>query len=107
MEAPGLDSRSAHTRPKLVTGGHFGVPDNALAVTGNLTVYGQTRAGYVSITKNPTASPTVSTINFPIRDVRANGVTVPLNTANDMAIVYKGASGGKTHLILDVSGYFR
>ena len=30
------------------------------AITGNLTVVGQTKAGYVSITKDPTASPTVA-----------------------------------------------
>jgi hypothetical protein len=91
----------------LVTGGHFGVPANALAVTGNLTVVGQTKAGYVSITKNPVATPPVSTINFPFGDVRANGVTVPLNAANDMALVYKASSGAKTHLILDLTGYFK
>ena len=91
----------------LVTGGHFGVPGNALAVTGNLTVVGQTKAGYVSITKDPTANPTVSNLNFPAGDVRANGVTVPLNAASDMAIVYKATSGAKTHLILDLTGYFR
>jgi hypothetical protein len=91
----------------LVTGGHFGVPGNGLAVTGNLTVVGQTKAGYVSITKDPTASPTVSSLNFPAGDVRANGVTVPLNAANDMAIVYKATTGAKTHLILDLTGYFQ
>jgi hypothetical protein len=91
----------------LVTGGHFGVPGDALAVTGNLTVVGQTKAGYVSITKDPTANPAVSTLNFPLGDVRANGATVPLNAANDLALVYKATSGAKTHLILDLTGYFR
>ena len=83
------------------------MPGDALAVTGNLTVVGQTTAGYVSITKSPDATPPVSTINFPLADIRANGVTVPLNATNDMAIVYKGSSGAKTHLILDLTGYFR
>jgi hypothetical protein len=91
----------------LVTGGHFGAPADALAVTGNLTVVGQTKAGYVSITKNPDATPPVSVLNFPLGDIRANGVTVPLNASNDMAIVYKATSGAKTHLILDLTGYFK
>ena len=92
----------------LVTGSHFGVPFDAVAVTGNLTVAGQTYSGYVSITKTPAANPTVSTINFPFGDIRANGVTVPLNASNDMALVYKsGKAGAKTHLILDLTGYFR
>jgi hypothetical protein len=98
---------SSSTPRTLVTGGHFGVPANALAVTGSLTVVGQTKAGYVSITKSPDATPPVSTINFPVGDVRANGVTVPLNAANDMALVYKASSGAKTHLILDLTGYFK
>jgi hypothetical protein len=91
----------------LLTNGHFGVAFDALAVTGNLTVVGQTKAGYVSITKDPDSTPSVSTLNFPLGDVRANGVTVPLNAANDMALVYKASSGSKTHLILDLTGYFR
>jgi hypothetical protein len=91
----------------LNTGGHFGVPTDGAAVTGNLTVVGQTKAGYVSITKLPDSTPSVSTLNFPLGDVRANGVTVPLNAANDMALVYKASSGSKTHLILDLTGYFR
>jgi hypothetical protein len=91
----------------LVTGGHFGVPGNALAVTGNLTVVGQQAPGYVGITKNPTPNPPVSTLNFPLGDTRANGATVPLNGANDMALTYKASSGAKTHLIFDVTGYFR
>jgi hypothetical protein len=91
----------------LVTGGHFGVPADGLAVTGNLTVVGQTKAGLVSITKVAEPSPSVSTLNFPIGDIRANGVTVPLNSANDLVVMYKAASGAKTHLVLDLTGYFR
>ena len=103
-----LYGQFASSTPRtLVTGGHFGVPGDALAVSGNLTVVGQTKAGYVSITKTPTATPPVSTINFPLGDVRANGITVPLNPANDMALVYKATTGAKTHLILDLTGYFK
>jgi hypothetical protein len=92
----------------LVTGGHFGVPGNGLAVTGNLTVVGQTQAGYVGITKIPNANPPVSSLNFPLGDVRGNGVTVPLDaTTNDMALVYKAGGSARTHLILDLTGYFR
>jgi len=91
----------------LLTNGHFGVAADALAVTGNLTVVGQTKAGFVSITKDPDATPSVSSLNFPLGDIRANGVTVPLNATNDMAIVYVGSAGATTHLILDLTGYFR
>jgi hypothetical protein len=91
----------------LVTGGHAGIPGDAAGVTGNLTVTGQTKAGYVSLTRTPTSIPPVSTLNFPLGDVRANGVTVPLNGTNDMALVYKATSGATTNLILDLTGYFR
>jgi hypothetical protein len=92
------------SRP-LDTDGHWGVPAGAKAVTGNLTVTGQTKAGYVSITPDPDPAPTTSTINFPLGDTRANGVTVPLGGGN-MSLIYKASSGKKTHLILDVTGYF-
>jgi hypothetical protein len=97
---------TASTPRTLDTDGHWGVPAGASAVTGNLTVTAQTAAGYVSITPNPVASPTTSTINFPLGDTRANGVTVPLNGSGNMSLVYKAGSGKKTHLILDVTGYF-
>jgi hypothetical protein len=82
------------------------IPADATAITGNLTVVGQTRAGYLSITKDSAASPTTSTLNFPLGDTRANGISVPLNGAGGLWIVYK-ASGGSTHVILDVTGYYR
>jgi PKD repeat protein len=89
----------------LHVAGTHGIPAAARAITGNLTVVGQTRAGYLSITPNSTATPPTSTINFPVGDIRANGVTVPLNGTGDLSIVYK-ASGGSTHVVLDVTGYF-
>jgi PKD repeat protein len=90
----------------LSIAGANGIPANAVAITGNLTVVGQTRAGYLSITRNPTANPTTSILNFPVGDTRANGVTVPLNGTGDLSIVYM-ASSGSTHVLLDVTGYFR
>ena len=79
----------------------------AKGVTGNLTVVGPSNAGYVSITKDPTATPSVSNLNFPAGDVRANGVTGPMtDPAGTVGLVFK-ASSGTAHMILDVTGYFR
>jgi PKD repeat protein len=78
----------------------------ATAVTGNLTVVGQTAAGYVALGPVSTTTPTTSTLNFPTADVRANGVTVPLDGSGDLHAVYKAAAGKTTHLIFDVTGYF-
>jgi hypothetical protein len=97
----------ASTPRKLLTDRHWGVPSGAQAITGNLTVVGQTGAGYVSATPTAQASPTTSTINVPMGDVRANGITVPLDGSGDQHFVFKSSGGRTTHLILDVTGYFQ
>ncbi len=89
----------------IPTSGHEGVAAGAQAMTGNLTVVNQTKAGYVADTPTPDAAPGTSTINFPVGDIRANGVTVPLS-GGAQALVYIGGSG-TTDLILDVTGYFK
>ena len=86
--------------------GKVGVPAAAVGITGNLTVVGQTDDGYVSMTKALDNTPDTSTLNFPIGDVRANGVTGPLTNAGTVGLVYKASSGKTTHLILDITGYF-
>ena len=96
----------ASTAKTLIIEPYQGTPANATAITGNLTVVGQTRAGYVSMTQATTNNPQTSTLNFPLGDVRANGVTGPLTGAGSVGLVYK-ASSGSTHLVLDLTGYFR
>jgi hypothetical protein len=88
--------------------GHWGVPIDAVAVTGNLTVNGQTARGYVSATPDPDPTPPTSTINFLVGDTMANGIVAPLNLTGHSSFVYKGtpSAGKTTHLILDLSGYF-
>ena len=81
------------------------VPSGATAVTGNLTVTGQTHAGYVSLTSSSESAPTTSTINFPLGDTRANGVTAQLTGAGQLWATYVTGSGS-TNLIFDVTGYF-
>ena len=115
--APGrvLDSRNgtglsgkfnANSARTLAIEGHVGVPAAAVGVTGNLTVVNQTKAGYVAMTKTATSSPTTATLNFPVGDVRGNGVTGPLSNAGSVGLVYKAPTGAKTDLILDITGYF-
>jgi hypothetical protein len=86
--------------------GHLGVPAGAEAITGNLTVTGQTQRGFAAMTPDPDNNPSTSAINFPVGDNRANGVTVPLNGSGFTSLVYK-ASSGTTYLLLDVAGYFK
>jgi hypothetical protein len=82
------------------------VPDDAIAVTGNVAIVGQTAAGYVAITTTATNNPGSATINFPLADIRANNVTAPLSSAGGLSAVYKAGNGKTTHIIFDVTGYF-
>jgi hypothetical protein len=86
--------------------GRGGVPANATAVTGNLTVTGQTDAGYLYIGPNAMNNPTSSTLNFPLADNRANGVTVALGAGGTLSVTYVSAPGTSAQVIFDVSGYF-
>jgi hypothetical protein len=89
--------------------GQWGVPAGVVAVTGNLTVTGQTSAGFVALTPDPTVGfPTTSTLNFPVGDNRANGVTVALSATGSLSATYAGEAGpsATTHLVFDLTGYF-
>ena len=91
-----------------VTNGTSGtIPDAAQAVTGNITVTQQTKGGYIVLA--PAAGGTTSTINFPVGDNRANGVTVPLavGAPGTLNAVYKGPAGATTAILFDVTGYFQ
>jgi len=84
-----------------------GVPAGAIAVTGNLTVTQQTRAGYLFVGPVATNSPSSSTLNFPVGDDRANGVTVALGAGGTLSITYiASSSAARTQAIFDVTGYF-
>ena len=85
------------------------VPGDAIAVTGNLTVTGQTAAGFFALTQTPIDAPTTSTLNFPVGDNRANGVTVPLQTngsVGTLSVTYVAKAGATAHVVFDVTGYF-
>ncbi|MGZ6265972.1 MAG: hypothetical protein ACXWN4_03600, partial [Candidatus Limnocylindrales bacterium] len=94
-------------RTFTVAGASSGVPANATAVTGNLTVTGQTSNGYLFIGPIATNNPTSSTLNFPVRDDRANAVTVALGAGGTLSITYVAPTTGPTaQVIFDVTGYF-
>jgi alpha-tubulin suppressor-like RCC1 family protein len=82
------------------------VPTGAVAVTGTLTVAGQTAAGFLSLTNLPTNVPNTSTLNFPRGDTRATGVTVTLSPAGKLSITYGAVAGASTYFVFDVTGYF-
>jgi len=94
-------------RTFVVTGGSSGVPSTATAVTGNLTVTGQTSSGYLFIGPAATSNPGSSTLNFPVGDDRANAVTVAVGVGGTLSITFVAPSNGPTaQVIFDVTGYF-
>jgi alpha-tubulin suppressor-like RCC1 family protein len=95
--------RSART---FQVSGRGGIPSSAIAVTGNLTVTGQTAAGYVFLGPDATNAPGSSTLNFPLGDDRANAVTVGLGAGGTLSATYIAKAGHTTNLIFDVTGYF-
>ncbi len=98
---------SSHVARTFTVIGHASVPSGAIAVTGNLTVTGQTNLGYLSIGPVAQNNPTSSTLNFPVNDDRANAVTVALGAGGTLSITYAAPTLGQTaHVIFDVTGYF-
>jgi spore germination protein YaaH len=98
---------SSHVARTFQVSGAGGVPVNAIAVTGNLTVARQTAGGYLFIGPTATNDPTSSTLNFPTGDDRANAATVALGTGGTLSVTYVAATSGPTaQVIFDVTGYF-
>ena len=100
------DKFTANTPRTFQVTGLGGVPANAVAVTGNFTVTNQTAAGAAFLGPNSTASPATSTLNFPLGDTRANGVTLALSPSGQLSATYLYTVGATTDFIFDVTGYF-
>jgi hypothetical protein len=81
-----------------------GVPEGATAISANLTVTNQTAKGYLAVT--PTDGPLgTSTLNFPVRDDRANGGTFQL-ADGCLWITYAARPGQTCDVILDLGGVY-
>jgi hypothetical protein len=98
---------SSHVARTFAVWGQGGVPSGATAVTGNLTVTQQTSGGFLYVGPTAVDSPTSSTLNFPVRDDRANAVTVAVSATGTLSVTYAAPTLGPTaHVIFDVTGYF-
>src|ERR1035437_5957418 len=98
---------SSHVARTFAVAGNGGVPSDAGAVTGNLTVTQQTQLGFLFIGPVAMNNPTSSTLNFPLGDDRANAVTVALGDGGTLSVTYAAPTSGPTaHVIFDVTGYF-
>jgi hypothetical protein len=85
----GLSGKFSAGAPRTFqVSGRGGVPVNATAVTGNLTVTNASNSGAAFLGPVPTPAPSSSTLNFPVGDNRANGVTVALGSGGTLSITY-------------------
>jgi hypothetical protein len=93
-----------------IANGTSGVPTDAVAVTGNVTITQQTSLGYVTVAPSLTSGtssrrPQRSTSRS--ADNRANGITVPLAAGGKLDFMYwTGSTSDTIGVIFDVTGYF-
>ena len=97
---------SANTPTTFQVTGRGGIPANAKAVTGNVTVVNSTFSWAVYLGPDPSASPPTSTINFNKGEIRANNVTVVLSATGSLSATFMSFNGNRTDLVLDVTGYY-
>ena len=83
-----------------------GIPTGATAVTGNLTVSGESSNWAAYIGPDPVSYPQASTLNFFKGDITSNGVTVALSSTGSLSATFMGPAGNTTDLTFDVTGYF-
>ncbi|MFF5174139.1 right-handed parallel beta-helix repeat-containing protein [Micromonospora sp. NPDC000089] len=74
------------------------------AVVANVTVTGPTAAGVLNLRPNGADVPTASNLNFVAGETATNLVMVGVGEG-DQAVIHNGSSG-RTHVIVDQSGYF-
>ena len=96
----------ANTPATFKVAGRGGIPANATAVTGNVTVVNATKGGALHIGPSPLSNPPTSTINFSARQVLSNGLTGSLGSGGTLSVTYLASSGSSTDVVFDVTGYF-
>jgi hypothetical protein len=83
------------------------VPDNAIAVTGNLAITDQSAAGHLTLTPDKQNSPSTASIYTPKGDVRATGLTMMLSDDGSLWVTFvSSTAGATTSVVFDVTGYF-
>jgi hypothetical protein len=96
----------ANTPRTFVVRGRGGVPSNARAVTGNVTVVNSTAGWAVYFGPAPVVKPGASTINFTRSQIQGNSLTVALSSKGTLSATFMSGSGNTTDLVFDVTGYY-
>jgi uncharacterized repeat protein (TIGR03803 family) len=108
-----LDTRSGSpispggTLAVALTGAPCGIPSGATSVSANAVVTQETAMGHLTIYPADKTQPLASTINFNAEQTRANNAILPLSSDGTGSVNVVNGSGGTTHVIIDVNGYFQ
>jgi len=103
----GLSGKFLANVPRtLIVATRGGVPANAKAITGNVTVVNSTSSFAVYVGPDPIAKPSSSTLNFKAGQIRANSLTVALSATGTISATFMANPGNKTDLVFDVTGYY-
>ncbi len=79
-----------------------GIPANAAAVTGNITVV-PSGPGFLTLFPSSATQPTVANSNFQTNEITNNVFTVGLGAGDGAFKIFSSAT---THVIVDVTGYY-
>ncbi len=102
--APGAPILANTSLTLAMRTGCTGIPADATAVTGNITVVPQYSAGgYLTLFPSNAAQPVVANSNFKPNEVTNNVFTVGLGPADGAFKIFASAT---TDVIVDVTGYF-
>jgi hypothetical protein len=96
----------ANTPTRFQVADRPGVPHNAIAVTGNVTVVNSTYAWAVYLGPVDATNPTTSTVNFTGGQIKGNNLTVALGSDGKLSATYMSSAGNSTDLVFDVTGYY-
>lgn len=97
---------SSELRDFLIAG-QCGIPEDARAVSLNITAVGPTGPGFLRIFASGTFEASTSILNFGAGQIRANNGIVGLLDGSLSVRAFVDASPGTVHVLIDVNGYFR
>jgi hypothetical protein len=101
-------AKSTNTTYVVDVTGHANIPDDAVAIFGNVTVVSPNYTGFLTLFPAGTSVPTVANLNFSTNQIAGNFFMLGLGTGGNAGdLSYRaGAVAGKTyHVVIDVFGY--
>jgi alpha-tubulin suppressor-like RCC1 family protein len=89
----------------IQTAGVGDIPGDAAALALNVTTVKPTAAGYITVHPTGVQRPVASNLNFAANRIVPNAVNIGIGNSGSIDLF--NGSGGCTHVIVDIVGYFR